>query len=124
MWIIILLAIAAYYFYRNNKKSDIFISSCNSIEDDGCKMYNSRDIQSKCESLCLEKNNSAMFTGEYFKDGDSHNCECKITPKEQFTQFGEHQDILPDKVPTDAAFSDRGYTEKMQEDRYKKLQFG
>lgn len=122
MWIIILLAIAAYFYF--NRKSDVFVSSCNSVEDDACRMYNSRDIQSKCESLCLEKDKNSRFTGNYIKDGDNHNCECEIKPKETFTQFGEHPDILPDKVPTDAAFSDRGYTEKIQEDRYKKLQFG
>lgn len=123
MWIIILLAIAAYFYYTS-QKSDIFIVSCNSQEDDGCKMYNARDINSKCQSLCLEKDKTSEFTGEYIKDKDNHNCECKIKSNEEFTQFGNNPDILPDKVPTDAAFSDRSYTEKMQEDRYKKLQFG
>ena len=123
MWIIILLAIAAYFYYTS-QKSDIFIASCNSSEDDGCKMYNARDINSKCQALCLEKDTNSEFTGEYVKDKDNHHCECKIKPKESFTQVGNNQDILPDKVPTDAAFSDRGYTEKTQEDRYKKLQFG
>lgn len=122
MWYIIILLAVAYYFYT--RKYDIFVTSCNSQQDDGCKMYNSRDINSKCQSLCVEKDKNSIFTGEYIKDNDIHYCECKIKPKESFTQFGNHQDILPDKVPTDAAFSDRSYTEKMHEDRYKKLQFG
>ena len=118
MWIIILLAIAAYFYYTSSKKPNVFVVSCNSNEDDGCKMYNSRDINSKCETLCLKKNENAIFTGEYIKDNDNHHCECKIKSNEEFTQFGNNPDILPDKVPTDAAFSDRSYTEKMQEDRY------
>lgn len=122
MWILILLAICVYFYIT--RKSDVFTVSCNSTEDDGCKMYNTRDINSKCQSLCVEKNKNAKFTGEYLKDKDVHSCECQIKPAESFTQFGENPDILPDKVPTDAAFSDRSYTEQMQEDRYKKLQFG
>lgn len=122
MWILILLAIGVYFYI--SRKSDVFTVSCNSTEDDGCKMYNTRDINSKCQSLCVEKNKNSKFTGLYLKDNNIHNCECKIHEAESFIPVGEHPDILPDEVPTDAAFSDRSYTEQMQEDRYKKLQFG
>ena len=87
MWIIILLAIAAYFYYTSSKKPNVFVVSCNSNEDDGCKMYNSRDINSKCETLCLKKNENAIFTGEYIKDNDNHHCECKIKSNEEVLCF-------------------------------------
>ena len=117
MWyLIIILAIIYYYF-----KSNTIIITCNADENDRCKMYNQRDVQTKCESLCAEKDKQYKFSGKYFKTDNVHNCECKI---ELFTQVGNNPDILPEPIPTDEAFSDRNYVEKMQEDRFKKLIFG
>ena len=122
MWfIILLLAAVAFYFLKNNKTV-----RCNIDSDISCKMYSQQDIQTKCTSLCLEKNNKYVFTGTHRQEGKEHLCECDYPEKFtlDFTNIGENPDILPDVIPTDVKFSDRNYLEKTEEKRYKDLIFG
>jgi hypothetical protein len=99
------------------------IVSCDEESDDLCKMYNQRDIQSKCSAMCIKNNPNHVFTGTHRKEGNKHVCECEL-PKENFTTVNENPDILPDVVPSDVKFSDRNYLEKEQEKRFNKLIFG
>lgn len=123
--IVILLILAFLYFFIFNKTS--LTVKCNSDEDDTCKMYNQRDIQSKCTSMCAKVNPRYIFNGEYKKAENEHICGCEESPEQftlDFTNFGENPDILPDVVPDDSKFSNRDYLEKEEENRYHKLIFG
>lgn len=124
MWIIILIAIVLYFFMNQTGK---VTTKCNQDEDDTCKMYNQRDIQSKCSSMCVKLNPNYTFTGTYYKEDNEHVCECDTSTEKftlDFTNFGENPDILPDIVPDDSKFSNRDYLEKEEENRYNKLIFG
>lgn len=128
MWLILLLIVIAYYYFNREKPLPTsFTVRCNSESDDSCKMYNQRDVQSKCEAMCIKENPLSRFSGEYSKQGNDHVCECEL-PKEKFTldftNFGEHPDVLPDIVPDDSKFSNRDYLEKTEEARYHNLIFG
>jgi hypothetical protein len=109
-----------------NQKS-VVTAKCNQDEDDTCKMYNQRDIQSKCTSMCIKINPKYTFNGTHSMKGNEHICECN-TSKEKFTldftNFGENPDILPDLVPDDSKFSNRDYLEQQEEKRYNSLIFG
>jgi hypothetical protein len=122
--IVLLIAAAAVFYFFNESNKTV---KCNIDSDDSCKMYNQRDIQSKCESMCTEQNPKYIFTGQHKQVNNEHICECAY-PKEKFTldftNVGDNPDIIPDVVPTDVKFSDRNYLEKEQENRYKGLIFG
>lgn len=123
--IVILLIIAFMYFFMFNQTT--VTVRCNSDEDDTCKMYNQRDIQSKCTSMCTKLNPRYIFNGQYTKENNEHVCECKESPEQftlDFTNFGENPDLLPDVVPDDSKFSNRDYLENEEEKRYNKLIFG
>jgi len=124
MWVILLIVIGLYFFM--NQKS-VVTAKCNQDEDDTCKMYNQRDIQSKCTSMCIKINPKYTFNGTHSMKGNEHICECN-TSKEKFTldftNFGENPDILPDLVPDDSKFSNRDYLEQQEEKRYNSLIFG
>lgn len=123
--IAILLILAFVYFFVFNKQS--LTVKCNSDEDDTCKMYNQRDIQSKCNSMCSKLNPKYVFNGQYIKEDNEHICGCAKSPEQftlDFTNVGENPDILPDIVPDDSKFSNRDYLEKEEEKRYNKLIFG
>ncbi len=124
LYLIIIAAFVYFFLIKSdiNPVKDMKVS-CNMSEDDSCKMYNQRDIQSKCQFLCVQKNKDYIFNGNSLKKGDIQICECIEAP-EKFTDFGNNPDILPDKVPNDEAFSDRNFVEKTQEDRFHKLIFG
>lgn len=121
MWIIILLLAALAFYFINIKKT----VSCNIKSDIACKMYNTRDIQTKCNSMCSELNPNYIFTGQHRQEDDTHICECDY-PIESFTSdfttYGEHPDILPDIIPTD--ISNRNQLENNKQQRYKSLIFG
>jgi hypothetical protein len=127
--LLVLIVFGLVYYFLIYKNSDLTKKtvSCNSDIDVSCKMYNSRDIKSKCSSMCSKENPKYIFTGEYNKKYNEHTCGCEI-PKEQFTldytDAHETPDILPDTVPDDSKFSNRDYLEKEQENRYNKLIFG
>lgn len=124
MWIIILLLAAVAFYFINNKDKTV---TCNIDADDSCKMYNQRDIQSKCSSMCTEKNSKYIFTGQHKQVNNEHVCECDYPAEKftlDFTNVGENPDILPDVIPTDVKFSDRNYLEKQEENRFKDLIFG
>jgi hypothetical protein len=121
LFILLLIAATVYYFINNNNKNKIV--KCNIDSDDSCKMYNERDIRSKCSSMCIEQDKNYVFTGQYKKVNDDHVCECDYS-KDKFTNINENPDILPDAVPSDVKFSDRNYLEKEQEKRYGGLIFG
>lgn len=123
--IVILLILAFLYFFVFNKSS--FTVKCNSDEDDTCKMYNQRDIQSKCTSMCIKLNPKYIFNGQYKKENNEHACGCIESPEQftlDFTNVGDNPDILPDIVPDDSKFSNRNYLEKEEEKRYHSLIFG
>lgn len=123
LFIVLLIAAVVYYFINNKNKT----VKCNIDSDDSCKMYNQRDIQSKCSSMCIEQNPNYIFTGKHTYVNNEHVCECDY-PEEKFTldftNINENPDILPDVVPSDVKFSDRNYLEKEQEKRYGSLIFG
>jgi hypothetical protein len=124
LFIVLLIAAVVYYFINNARNKTV---KCNMDSDDSCKMYNQRDIQSKCSSMCIEQNPKYIFTGKHTQVNNEHVCECDY-PEEKFTldftNVSETPDILPDVVPSDVKFSDRNYLEKEQEKRYKGLIFG
>ena len=124
MWIILLvIATIAFYFYKNNNKT----VKCNIDSDGSCKMYNQRDIQSKCSSMCAEANPTYIFTGKHKQVENEHICECDYAEEKftlDFTNVSENPDILPDIIPSDVKFSDRNYLEKTEEKRYRDLVFG
>lgn len=130
MWLILLLIVIAYYYYFFNNPKPVVTSvtvRCNSESDDACKMYNQRDIQSKCTAMCIKENPKLIFNGKYVKENDDHVCGCEIPTEKftlDFTNFGDNPDILPDVVPDDSKFSNRNYLEKTEEERYHSLIFG
>ena len=120
----ILLILAFLYFFVFKTS---FTVKCNSDSDDTCKMYNQRDIQSKCTSMCTKLNPKYVFNGQYKKEDKDHICGCIESPEQftlDFTNVGDNPDILPDIVPDDSKFSNRDYLEKEEEKRYNKLIFG
>jgi|GWRWMinimDraft_12_1066020.scaffolds.fasta_scaffold18678_2 hypothetical protein len=124
LFIVLLIAAVVYYFINNTSNYTV---KCNIKSDYSCKMYNQRDIQSKCSSMCVAQNPNYIFTGKHTLVNNEHACECDY-PKEKFTldftNVDENPDILPDVVPSDVKFSDRNYLEKEQEKRYGNLIFG
>jgi hypothetical protein len=123
--IVILIALAFLYFFVFNTSS--ITVKCNSDEQDACKMYNQRDIQTKCTSMCNKLNPKYIFNGQYTKNDNEHICGCSESPEQftlDFTNVGENPDILPDIVPDDSKFSNRDYLEKTEEKRYHSLIFG
>lgn len=133
MMLLILITIGLlYYFliYKNNniKQSQTTTVSCNSETDIYCKMYNLRDIQSKCERMCMTQDEKYVFSGEFNQKDNENICGCEIpiknTPTEEFTNLDENVDILPDIIPDDSKFSNRDFLEKEQENRFNKLIFG
>lgn len=126
MWIIFIIIIAIIY-YKMFMYPKNFIAKCNSDSNDSCKMYNQRDIQSKCEYMCKTLNPKFIFSGKHSQNDNEHICECEERSEKftlDFTPIKEHQDILPDKIPNDSKFSDRNYLEKEEEQRYRNLIFG
>jgi hypothetical protein len=123
MWFILLI-LAAVAFYLN--KTTNRTVKCNVLTDNSCKMYNQRDIQSKCSSLCLEQNPKYVFTGTHSQVDNENICECNYPEKFtlDFSNVTENPDILPDIIPNDIKFSDRNYLEKEQERRHHNLIFG
>lgn len=133
MLLLILILTIVYFVFFNGKNKNLKHMSkpitvkCNE-SDVNCRMYNVRDIQSKCQSLCVQENHDYVFTGNHKQKDDEHICECNYPNIEKFTldftNVGENPDILPDIIPTDMKFSDRNYLEKVKEERYKDLIFG
>lgn len=129
LFILLLLVAIVFYFvynsYKRNKNDKIV--RCNMNTDDSCKMYNQRDIRSKCSSMCIEQNARYIFTGNHKHVGNDHVCECDY-PEEKFTlnftNINNNPDILPDIVPNDIKVAGRKYVEKEQEKRYGGLIFG
>lgn len=122
--IVILLVLAVLYFFIFNTSRTV---KCNSDEDDSCKMYNQRDIMTKCTSMCTKLNPKYIFNGQYKAEGNEHICGCEQSPEKftlDFTKVGENPDILPDIIPDDSKFSNRDYLEKEEERRYNSLIFG
>jgi hypothetical protein len=130
LFIILLILIATIVYYilnnvTNNERNSIV--KCNNKLDDSCKMYNHRDINSKCSSMCLQQDSKYIFTGQHKQVNNKHICECDYRKEKftlDFTNINENPDILPDIVPNDIKFSDRNYLEKEQEKRYNGLIFG
>jgi hypothetical protein len=123
----ILLLIATVVFYLKYNQHSKPIVKCNIDRDNSCKMYNHRDIQSKCESMCIKQNPQYNFTGQHKQVNNEHMCECSYLEEKftlDFTNVNDNPDIIPDVIPTDAKFSDRNYLETEQEKRYKGLIFG
>lgn len=124
LFILLLIATVVYYFINNPINKTV---KCNMDSDDSCKMYNHRDIQSKCSSMCIKQNPKYIFTGKHAQVNNEHVCECDYPDEKftlDFTNINETPDILPDVVPSDVKFSDRNYLEKEQEKRYGSLIFG
>lgn len=130
MLLLLLIIIVFIYYFKNTiingKVNENITVSCNE-SDISCKMYNPRDIQSKCQSLCVQENPKYVFTGTHKQIDSKHTCECSYPIEKftlDFTNVGEHPDILPDVVPSDMKFSDRNYLEKEEGKRYHDLIFG
>jgi hypothetical protein len=129
---IILTLLAFYIIYIITKKNNnniIYTVSCNE-EDISCKMYNHRDITSKCTAMCHIKFPDSDFNDNHtFKD-NIHACECvpKTDKTDNVEKFVPMKDfdtpILGEHVGTDVLFSDRNYTEKQNHDRFSSLIFG
>lgn len=69
--------------------------TCDSTTDSSCKLYNHRDINSKCSSLCLIKNKNFIFSGNHIEENNIHSCECKYTTKESFNNLN----TIPIPIP-------------------------
>lgn len=128
LFLIILLALI-YYFVIYKKSSVVQDNtvSCDEESDDLCKMYNQRDIQTKCSAMCTKKSPKHIFAGKYKKEGSEHVCECELSQEKftlDFSNFGENPDVIPDTIPDDSKFSNRNYLEQEQEKRFNKLIFG
>lgn len=133
LFIVLLIAAVGYYVIinqdnqDNQDNEDNKIVKCNIDSNISCKMYNQRDINSKCSSMCLGQNPKYIFTGKHKQVNNEHICECDYINEKftlDFTNINENPDILPDVVPSDVKFSDRSYLEKEQEKRYGGLIFG
>lgn len=100
---------------------------CDESQDDSCKMYNNRDINSKCTSLCLDKYKT-QFSGKHTVKDSIHVCDCKqikeMKDKEKFTEIQSPDSFLPNIIPDDHLYSDRNYVQNQEEARYNKLIFG
>jgi len=127
MWILLLL-VFIFILKQNmlnnpNKETKNISVSCNDETSIDCKMYNHRDIQTKCSALCKKKDQQYIFSGKYMKKKNVHMCECELEG-EAFVNTNEHPDILPDVIPDDSRFSNRDYSEQENAKRYNKLIFG
>lgn len=108
--------------YDKKDKGKKYNVSCDEKLQNSCMMYNFRDINSKCTSMCMLKYKSS-FSGNHIKKNSVNICECN-TNLEQFSDIKANDVILPQIVPDDKSFSDRNYVQNQEENRYNKLIFG
>lgn len=120
--ILILLAIILLYFVFTPKSNNVTKETvtCNENLDDSCKMYNARDVNSKCTSMCILKYQQS-FNGNHTVTDKIHTCDCTL---EHFTQIESPDSFLPSVIPDDKLFSNRDYVQNQEESRYNKLIFG
>ena len=120
--LIILSIILIYFIFKSNtetKKSSMLVM-CDENIDDKCKMYNSRDINSKCTSMCILKYQTS-FNGNHIVKDKNHTCECNL---ENYSNIDSDTSFLPSTIPDDKLFSNRNYVQSQEESRYNKLIFG
>lgn len=126
---LILILISLYIIYNiYNTIKPKTIAYCKvSNSNPSCKMYNSRDINTKCSAMCVLEHPESSYNGKYELKGDIHICECKTKNKEKFMSIKQstiNKPILGEKIKSDSLFSNRNYVEKVQGDRLKSLIFG
>lgn len=109
------------YFHQPVRK--LFVT-CDSTSDTSCKMYNVRDINSKCSSMCHLKYPDSVFTGNHHKTGETHTCVCSDTIEPLLLLDDNNHSILGAKVQEDSLFTDRNYVENTEHDRLQRLIFG
>lgn len=101
---------------------------CDESKDVSCKMYNHRDINSKCTSLCQSRpQGPLLFNGNHTAVGGIHTCECAPAVEHftlDFSNITTNIQPLQDPLPTDAKYNDRNVLEQHQQDRLKNLIFG
>lgn len=106
-FLLLLSIVILFYFFHPRDKTKLQFNntvSCN-INTPSCKMYNNRDIVSKCSSMC--KLTGSMYNNIHtFKD-NIHTCGCEILETEHFTQ--EHND------------DDHDDRDSIEQQRYNKL---
>ena len=103
----ILLTILIYIIYILFFNNNAYLVSCNS-DNPSCKMYNHRDITSKCNSMCSVKNPNYIFNDNHTYKNGIHTCECIV--KETFIN--------------ERKIKDQDQTEKFEEQRLHTLIFG
>lgn len=121
--ILILLAIILLYFIFESKSNNSVPKetvACDENLDNSCKMYNTRDVNSKCTSMCILKYQQS-FNGNHTVSDKIHTCDCTL---ESFTQIESPDSFLPSVIPDDKLFSNRDYVQNQEESRYNKLIFG
>lgn len=123
-YLLLLFIIVSILFY-SVYIPDRFVS-CDEKLEQSCKMYNTRDINSKCTGMCMSKYNT-QFSGHHIKKDNIHTCECGNDVSEKFTESEQtlyDVEILPEIIPDDKKFSNRDYVQNQEENRYNKLIFG
>ena len=82
---LILILISLYIIYNiYNTIKPKTIAYCKvSNSNPSCKMYNSRDINTKCSAMCVLEHPESSYNGKYELKGDIHICECKTKNKEK-----------------------------------------
>lgn len=121
--LIILSIILIYFIYKSStetSQSSSMLAICNENTDDKCKMYNNRDINSKCTSMCILKYQTS-FNGNHMVKNKIHTCECNL---ENYSNIDSETSFLPSTIPDDKLFSNRNYVQSQEESRYNKLIFG
>jgi hypothetical protein len=111
--IIIILIIILSILYKNKNKNERILKICRK-DDLQCRMYNHRDINTKCTRLCKEENLKFNFTGNLQENNNEYICECVYIQEPftlDFTNVGQNPDILPDTIPDDTKLLDRNYLE-------------
>lgn len=102
--------------------------TCDESKDISCRMYNHRDINSKCTSLCQSRpQGPLLFNGNHTAVGGIHTCECAPIIEHftlDFSNINTNIQTLQDPLPSDAKYNDRNVLEQHQQDRLKNLIFG
>jgi hypothetical protein len=102
--------------------------TCDESKDISCRIYNHRDINSKCTSLCQSHpQGPLLFNANHTAVGGIHTCEC-IPIVEHFTldfsNITSNVQTLQDPLPSDNKYNDRNVLEQHEQDRLKNLIFG
>jgi hypothetical protein len=100
------------------------VMKCDSKVDISCKMYNHRDINSKCTTLCSLKGELMKFNGNHRVEDGVHTCECKEIPIVEMFSDVDTSNIKLEGVKTDERFNDRDILEKHEQKRLQNLIFG